>query len=102
MGVEKETFWGKIEAERAAYFVGISRPKQRLVLTACDHRHRPKGASRWTSERTAQTEFLGYATRPASAVCFALKTAYTLSAGMAAIEKKSSNAVIPTCRHASI
>ena len=61
MGVEKETFWGKIEEERAAYFVGISRAKQRLVLTACDHRDKPEGASRWTSERTAQTELLGYA-----------------------------------------
>ncbi|NTG40958.1 UvrD-helicase domain-containing protein [Rhizobium rhizogenes] len=61
MGIEKETFWGKIEEERAAYFVGISRAKKRLVLTTCDHRDRPKGASRWTSARTGQTEFLGYA-----------------------------------------
>lgn len=61
MGIEKETFWGKIEEERAAYFVGISRAKKRLVLTTCDHRDRPEGASRWTSARTGQTEFLGYA-----------------------------------------
>lgn len=61
MGVEQETFWGKVEEERAAYFVGISRAKQRLVLTVCDHRDRPDGAPRWTSNRTAQTEFLGYA-----------------------------------------
>ncbi|WP_267551022.1 ATP-dependent helicase [Rhizobium rhizogenes] len=61
MGIEKETFWGNIEEERAAYFVGISRAKKRLVLTTCDHRDRPKGASRWTSVRTGQTEFLGYA-----------------------------------------
>jgi superfamily I DNA/RNA helicase len=61
MGIEKETFWGNIEEERAAYFVGISRAKKRLVLTTCDHRDRPKGASRWTSARTGQTEFLGYA-----------------------------------------
>ncbi len=61
MGIEKETFWGKIEEERAAYFVGISRAKQKLVLTACDRRDKPEGASRWTSERTDQTEFLGYA-----------------------------------------
>lgn len=61
MGVENETFWGKIEEERAAYFVGVSRAKQRLVLTVCEHRNRPKGAPRWNSERTAQTEFLEYA-----------------------------------------
>lgn len=61
MGVEQETFWGKIEEERAAYFVGISRAKQRLVLTVCDHRDRPDGAPRWTSDRTAHAEFLGYA-----------------------------------------
>lgn len=61
MGVEKETFWGKIKDERAAYFVGISRAKQRLVLTACGHRDQPKGASWWTPERTVQKEFLSYA-----------------------------------------
>lgn len=61
MGVENETFWGKIEEERAAYFVGISRAKRRLVLTVCEHRTRPEGAPRWTSERTAQAEFLKYA-----------------------------------------
>jgi superfamily I DNA/RNA helicase len=61
MGVEMETFWGKLEEERAAYFVGISRAKQRLVLTVCDHRDRPDGPPRWTWERTAHAEFLGYA-----------------------------------------
>lgn len=61
MGVEKETFWGKIDEERSAYFVGISRAKNRLLLTVCDHRDKPQGAKRWTSERTAQVEFLGYA-----------------------------------------
>jgi len=60
-GVETETFWGKIDEERSAYFVGISRAKNRLLLTVCDHRDRPQGASRWTSQRTAHAEFLGYA-----------------------------------------
>jgi superfamily I DNA/RNA helicase len=60
MGVEQETFWGKVEEERAAYFVGISRAKQRLVLTICDYRDRPDGVQRWTSKRTAHAEFLGY------------------------------------------
>jgi superfamily I DNA/RNA helicase len=61
MGVEQETFWGKLEDERAAYFVGISRAKQRLVLTICDHRDRPDGAQWWNSKRTAHAEFIGYA-----------------------------------------
>jgi superfamily I DNA/RNA helicase len=61
MGVEEETFWGKIDEERAAYFVGISRAKRRLLLTVCEHRDRPKGATRWDAERTAHAEFLGYA-----------------------------------------
>ena len=61
MGVEEETFWGKIDEERSAHFVGISRAKNRLLLTVCDHRDRPEGATRWTSARTAHTEFLGYA-----------------------------------------
>lgn len=61
MGVEKETFWGKIDEERSAYFVGISRAKNRLLLTVCNHREKPEGAGRWTSKRTPQAEFLGYA-----------------------------------------
>ena len=60
LGVEKETFWGELSAERAAYFVGISRAKQRLWLTTCNNRHRPDGAKRWTVERHAHDEFLGY------------------------------------------
>lgn len=61
LGVEKETFWGEPSAERAAYFVGISRAKQRLLLTACRYRQRPEGAKRWTVERHEHEEFLGYA-----------------------------------------
>lgn len=60
LGVEKETFWGELSAERAAYFVGISRAKQRLWLTACCYRHRPDGAKRWDTERREHDEFLGY------------------------------------------
>lgn len=60
LGVEKETFWGELSAERAAYFVGISRAKQRLWLTACCYRHRPEGAKRWDTERREHDEFLGY------------------------------------------
>ena len=60
LGVEAETFWGEPAAERAAYFVGISRAKQRLWLTACRFRQRPDGAKRWTVDRHEHEEFLGY------------------------------------------
>ena len=61
LGLERETFWGEISAERAAYFVGISRAKQRLWLTTCHNRQRPDGAKRWSVERCEHDEFLGYA-----------------------------------------
>jgi superfamily I DNA/RNA helicase len=63
LGVETETFWGKAEEERSAFFVGISRAKRRLVLTVANHRERPRGYHRWWDEdRTPHEEFLGYAT----------------------------------------
>lgn len=61
IGIEKQTFWGKIGEERSAMFVGISRAKKCLVLTACESRQVPKGAKRWDVERTPQSEFLAYA-----------------------------------------
>lgn len=61
LAVEKDIFWGEEEAERSAYFVGISRAKRRLYLTACESRGRPQGAQRWSSNRTEHEEFLGYA-----------------------------------------
>lgn len=61
LGVEKQTFWGEEEAERSAYFVGISRAKRRLVLTVCESRERPDGAGRWQIARTEHDEFVGYA-----------------------------------------
>lgn len=61
MGVEKQTFWGRIEEERSAYFVGISRAKRRLLLTVCERRERPDGARRWDLQRTPHVEFVGYA-----------------------------------------
>jgi superfamily I DNA/RNA helicase len=65
MGVEHQAFFGKIDDERAAFFVGISRAKQRLVLTSVDHRPRPDAATkRWDEKRTAQEEFLGYGQEP--------------------------------------
>ena len=63
LGIEKETFWGKADAERSAYFVGISRARQRLVLTMAGRRARPEGfLRRWDEDRNPHDEFLGYAT----------------------------------------
>ncbi len=63
LGVESQTFWGDLDAERSAYFVGISRAKCRLFLTACGERARPEGANnRWSVVRTEHGEFFGYAT----------------------------------------
>lgn len=63
LGVERQTFWGEPDAERSAFFVGISRAKRRLYLTVCEQRERPDGAnSRWNVGRTEHDEFVGYAT----------------------------------------
>lgn len=61
LGVETETFWGDQDAERSAYFVGISRAKRRLYLTVCAERERPEGAKYWKVMRTEHDEFVGYA-----------------------------------------
>ncbi|MBN8438005.1 MAG: ATP-dependent helicase [Accumulibacter sp.] len=61
LGVEKQTFWSDPDAERSAFFVGISRAKRRLYLTVCDSRERPDGADRWQIARTEHDEFVGYA-----------------------------------------
>ncbi|MEM9811235.1 MAG: ATP-dependent helicase [Pseudomonadota bacterium] len=61
LGVEGETFWGELSAERAAYFVAISRAKERLLLTTCGQRQRPEGAKRWSEMRHEHEEFLSYA-----------------------------------------
>ncbi len=62
LGVEEETFWGEIDAERKVFFVAISRAREKLVLTVSRRRERPKlPVRRWDEERTEQQEFLGYA-----------------------------------------
>jgi len=63
LGVENQTFWGEEDAERCAYFVGISRAKKRLMLTVCDRRETPSSnPRRWQENRTPHAEFLNYAT----------------------------------------
>ena len=65
MGVEHQAFFGKLADERAPFFVGISRAKQRLVLTSVDQRPRPAGAlKRWDEKRTVLQEFMDYANEP--------------------------------------
>ncbi len=62
LAVENEIFFGNQDENRCAYFVGISRAKRRLILTYADQRERPAGhKKRWDEQRTAQTEYLGYA-----------------------------------------
>ncbi len=62
MAVEKEIFFGNQDENRCAYFVGVSRAKKRLILTHSDQRERPAGHTRrWDVQRTAQTEYFGYA-----------------------------------------
>ncbi len=62
LAVENEIFFGNQDENRCAYFVGVSRAKRRLVLTHADQRERPEGSTkRWDVQRTAQTEYFGYA-----------------------------------------
>lgn len=63
MAVENEIFFGDQDENRCAFFVGVSRAKKRLILTHANQRERPAGhTKRWNEQRTAQDEYLGYAT----------------------------------------
>lgn len=62
LGVEEQTFWGKADEERCAFFVGVSRAKDRLVMTVSERRETPpSNPYRWRETRSAHEEFLGYA-----------------------------------------
>jgi superfamily I DNA/RNA helicase len=62
LAIELQTFFGNSDDERSAFFVGISRAKTRLILTAVNQRPWPNGHSgRWSVQRTPHTEFLSYA-----------------------------------------
>lgn len=62
LAVETEIFFGNQDENRCAYFVGVSRAKRRLILTHADQRERPEGhTKRWDVQRTAHTEYFGYA-----------------------------------------
>ncbi|MEN8286726.1 ATP-dependent helicase [Acinetobacter baumannii] len=61
LGVEHQTFWGKIDEERCSFFVGVSRAKHRLIMTSCIERERPPSyINRWETQRTPHIEFLSY------------------------------------------
>jgi len=62
MAVEQEVFFGKPDAERCAFFVGVSRAKRRLVLTHADQRPRPHNyTKRWDVDRRPHNEYFGFA-----------------------------------------
>lgn len=60
LAVEKETFWGDKDAERCAFFVGVSRAKQRLLITYSKKRQKPEGVGRWNCDRNKHAEYWGY------------------------------------------
>jgi superfamily I DNA/RNA helicase len=60
-GVENQTFFGSQDANQCAYFVAISRAKERLVVTTSGFREKLEGANwRWSESRTAHEKFLSY------------------------------------------
>lgn len=62
MAIENEIFFGDQNANRCAFFVGVSRAKKRLVLTCANQREKPDGYTRtWKVSRSAQNEYFGYA-----------------------------------------
>lgn len=61
LAVEKETFWGKPDEERCAFFVGISRAKQRLLVTYSQQREKPEGYFQsWRVNRNKYPEYWDY------------------------------------------
>ncbi|MFU5371459.1 UvrD-helicase domain-containing protein [Pseudomonas aeruginosa] len=63
LGIENQTFWGKADEERCAFFVGVSRAKRRLVMTVCERRETPPTKPyRWREQRVPHAEFLSYTT----------------------------------------
>jgi superfamily I DNA/RNA helicase len=65
LAIENETYWAEATTERSIFFVGISRAKQRLLLTWSKQRPTPSTKPRrWNTARTPHEEFLGYADTP--------------------------------------
>ena len=60
LAVEEETFWGDKDAERCAFFVGVSRAKQRLLITNSKERQKPEDERRWSCHRNKHAEYWEY------------------------------------------
>jgi superfamily I DNA/RNA helicase len=63
LAVEEETFRAQLDEERAVFFVGISRAKHRLILTAARTRTRPTALPpwrQWDEQRTPHQEFISH------------------------------------------
>ncbi|WP_459660366.1 hypothetical protein ACL9Z5_003081 [Acinetobacter calcoaceticus] len=60
LAIEKEAFWAKLEDERCAFFVGVSRAKERLVLTESQKRQLDSPPYRWKENRSTHEEFFNY------------------------------------------
>ncbi|MBL4799972.1 MAG: ATP-dependent helicase [Oleispira sp.] len=61
MAIDEEIFFGDRDANRCAFFVGVSRAKRRLILTFSNESERPDGyKKRWATRRTKQSEYFSY------------------------------------------
>lgn len=61
LAIEKETFWGNADEERCAFFVGISRAKERLLVTYSQQRERPEEITKqWQINRNKHQEYWNY------------------------------------------
>lgn len=60
LGIENETFWGKLEDERSAFFVGVSRAKEKLILTESAERPLNSPPRGWRTSRNPHHEFFSY------------------------------------------
>jgi superfamily I DNA/RNA helicase len=62
LGVETESFFGDPGENLCAFFVAVSRAKQRLILTHVNYRERPAGHDGfWRNDRHKQEAYLKYA-----------------------------------------
>lgn len=60
LGIENETFFGRLEDERCAFFVGVSRAKERLILTESRQRNLALPPRGWKVSRSRHNEFFNY------------------------------------------
>lgn len=67
LGVENELFWG--DQQLAEFFVAVSRAKDTLVLTHCEHRARPVShTASWRERRSPHATLLGLVGEGANAL----------------------------------